>query len=743
MLLITVKVENYLSIKGECEFPADSKVTVLLGANDHGKSNLLRTLEHLNFDRPLTAEDQNWDSDGVKLTFSFLLNDSEVRAIQGVLEELKEELSSALVEQGRRHLEKLESRENGDIELSFGDDTTNIIPETAPITPTPVIPVPTPITSSTSAMPAPAINSINQAVVGTTATATVQNIASPSLKPAVSSATVVPDDDLIAESTELEAAAPRVIDEIQDDIDFVQTILDKSPCIQLVRDGVGSALTLSGKRVDTLSDFGLTIAEIIPRVELFKAFSGELQDSITASEIGLDTSEFLQGIFFYAGLNPMDCQALFDQNDETDKTLEEASKTLDKALRQRWAQGVDLNLEFQLKHRNSSIELLVKDPAVKKRHARMSKRSSGVTQFFRLSMALHARRRKNPANSYIYVFDEPGVFLHPKGQKDLLSVFEELAQNTQVVFATHSLFMLNQNHPERHRLITKSNDTTLVDSKPYRANWKYAVDALGVKLTANILFSPNILLVEGDSDPIYLYEMLRVLNNRLEIDIDANLLGIMSYGDLTNLRFLLQTFKSESNERLVAVLFEGDAQGKTYQKQIKPLCEVHGVTGITLDAGSAIEDYCLYPDLFLEAVEETVRGSFAAMQKEAPKELKSEIAASWKSFIASRAQKTSSKSKKLADSLREDAEIHSKSAAENVDEAPDNAGGWFKQFSNQLSINGSSKIALARNYVFLSREADNDHSYDQKRLTASKRIADEITAVLKLPSSRAKQQIEV
>ena len=142
-----------------------------------------------------------------------------------------------------------------------------------------------------------------------------------------------------------------------------------------------------------------------------------------------------------------------------------------------------------------------------RRVTRECQRSAGVTQFFKLSMVLHARRRKNPANSYIYLFDEPGVFLHPKGQKDLLAVFEQLAGETQIVYATHSLFMLNQNFPERHRLINRNKITTAVDAKPYRANWKYAVDALGVRLTANILFSPSILLVEGDSDPLYIYEL--------------------------------------------------------------------------------------------------------------------------------------------------------------------------------------------------------------------------------------------
>jgi predicted ATP-dependent endonuclease of OLD family len=71
------------------------------------------------------------------------------------------------------------------------------------------------------------------------------------------------------------------------------------------------------------------------------------------------------------------------------------------------------------------------------------------------------------------------------------------------------LFLLNQNFPERHRLIAKDESGTKVDQKPYRQNWKFATDALGVYLTSNILFSNKVLLVEGDSDPMYLYELFR------------------------------------------------------------------------------------------------------------------------------------------------------------------------------------------------------------------------------------------
>lgn len=63
----------------------------------------------------------------------------------------------------------------------------------------------------------------------------------------------------------------------------------------------------------------------------------------------------------------------------------------------------------------------------------MSKRSDGVTQFFRTSIVLHARRQKHPANFYLYLFDEPGVYLHPQGQKDLMQVFEQLGSDSQIV----------------------------------------------------------------------------------------------------------------------------------------------------------------------------------------------------------------------------------------------------------------------------------------------------------------------
>jgi predicted ATP-dependent endonuclease of OLD family len=323
-------------------------------------------------------------------------------------------------------------------------------------------------------------------------------------------------------------------------------------------------------------------------------------------------------------------------------------------------------------------------------------------------MVLHARRKKHPANSYLYLFDEPGVFLHPKGQKDLIQVFEQLSDETQIVYATHSLFMLNQNFPERHRLITRDSAGTKVDQKPYRANWRLATDALGVHLTANILFSPSVLLVEGDSDPLYLYELFRALNSGSHLDADANMLGILSYnGDLPNLRYLLQTFKNSKSTN-VMVLYDGDKTGKNLAKAAKELCERLEVSTLDLEKNKSIEDYILFPDIFIEAAEETIRAAAEAENIDLPGDFKEQLLADW-------------------------------TAAKDSKETT--RGKWFKDTSRKfLNNEEASKVALARNYAFRCREVSQKVG-DGDDTSFALSVCREISKKLKLPSIKAKQVI--
>ncbi len=61
MRLSRVRIEGFRSIKRPLELHVDPRTTVLLGPNDHGKTNVLLALTHLQPDKPFVEEDRNWD----------------------------------------------------------------------------------------------------------------------------------------------------------------------------------------------------------------------------------------------------------------------------------------------------------------------------------------------------------------------------------------------------------------------------------------------------------------------------------------------------------------------------------------------------------------------------------------------------------------------------------------------------------------------------------------------------------
>jgi predicted ATP-dependent endonuclease of OLD family len=672
MILNLVEITDFRSIKGTIKLDFDRKVTILLGSNDHGKTNILRAVEHLNDDVHIGEEETNWDAEGSPaISFSFSLTPTEKKEWRAIVEEVVNQRNAIL----RRKVEEEESAAASSSDLA--EDSPK---ENTPVNKTPPAP------STTAKKPVPADDDDED------------------------------DDDDDDEEEELEA-----------ELLVAESFLEASPAtIVLTRKGVGGSLQFAGldfaKLPKVMSTF---LTDKKPRVELFRILTGNLQDSVTAEDIGKDDYEFLQGVFFYAGVNPMKCADLFVQNDKTVRELDKASEQLNQSLSRLWGQGTELTFGLRHNGKTSSIEFLADDPAIKSRKARMSKRSDGVTQFFRVSMVLYGRRKKHPANSYIYLFDEPGVLLHPQGQRDLLQVFEQLADDNQIMYATHSLFLLNQNFPERHRLIFKDSEGTKVDQKPYRQNWKWATDALGVYLTSNILFSNRILLVEGDSDPMYFYELFRQLNKLDDLDVDLNSLGIMSFYDYQNLRYLLQAFRREGQDGSLFVLTDGDHEGKNFVQRVDTLCKRLDVPAQQLREGRSIEDYCLFEEQFIQAATFAIKNAFEAEGKKAPPDLVDRVQKSWD------ARK----------SIPEKPEKRTKADKDEKEERK-TAGKWFDMLAKEILEDEASKIVLARTYAELCRELKNP-TLNKERAKEGKALCKEIAAKLKLPPLKAAQAIEV
>jgi len=146
-------------------------------------------------------------------------------------------------------------------------------------------------------------------------------------------------------------------------------------------------------------------------------------------------------------------------------------------------------------------------------------RSNGLKWYLNLFIQLLYMERKN-CESYknnIILIDEPGVYLHANAQKELYSLFKDLTNNlNQIVFTTHSPFMLDNNELQNIRAVIKdengfSHIYNKITTIPTQNKSTYdtitpLVYAMGMDLNYNIgpNFKKRNIIVEGISDYFYL-----------------------------------------------------------------------------------------------------------------------------------------------------------------------------------------------------------------------------------------------
>lgn len=143
-------------------------------------------------------------------------------------------------------------------------------------------------------------------------------------------------------------------------------------------------------------------------------------------------------------------------------------------------------------------------------------RSRGFVWFFSF-LAYFSHLEAESDRPLILLLDEPGINLHASAQADLLRFIDDrLAPKHQVIFSTHSPFMINPHALERVRTVTDvDNEGTKVSADVMYSDAETSFPlhaALGVELAQTLFVAPDVLLVEGPSDLIY----FEVLSNALQ-----------------------------------------------------------------------------------------------------------------------------------------------------------------------------------------------------------------------------------
>lgn len=122
--------------------------------------------------------------------------------------------------------------------------------------------------------------------------------------------------------------------------------------------------------------------------------------------------------------------------------------------------------------------------------------------------------KKEYGNNLIVLLDEPGLSLHATAQADLLRYMnEKLVPNHQVIYSTHSPFMIDQSDLLSCRTVedaTGPNDEVLgtkVSGEVLStdADTLFPLQAsLGYDITQSLFVGEHTLLVEGPSDLLYI-----------------------------------------------------------------------------------------------------------------------------------------------------------------------------------------------------------------------------------------------
>lgn len=266
---------------------------------------------------------------------------------------------------------------------------------------------------------------------------------------------------------------------------------------------------------------------------------------------------------------------------------EAASNTITAEIFEYWSQNSALEIDVRVTRAESSdpppfnsgtiVRARVKN-ILHKASVPFSERSAGFIWFFSF-LVKFAQVRKSPGG-IILLLDEPGLTLHGKAQADLLRYFgEKLSPNHQIIYSTHSPFMIPADNLQSVRIV----EDVLQQSRPGSftpLGTKIRDDilstdpdtifplqgALGYEISQTLFVGKHTLLVEGPSDIVYLQCLSAALKRRSKTGLDTRWTMCPS-GGIDKIHAFVSLFKGNALD--VAVLTDQGAGDKSKIERLR------------------------------------------------------------------------------------------------------------------------------------------------------------------------------
>lgn len=267
------------------------------------------------------------------------------------------------------------------------------------------------------------------------------------------------------------------------------------------------------------------LSKLMPKFFYFAEYSKlpgivKIRDLLEANDDELDDGErTAKALLMQAGAE--DDYLLNPEYEPRKRELENVANSITEDVLKYWTTNQELRVEIDISKETVNVQN-GQQAVLDELHVRMrddrhmlslpfEERSSGFQWFFSFLSAFSEYEYSD--EPVVILLDEPGVGLHARAQADFLRFIDErLAQRCQVIYTTHSPFMIQPGKLERARVVEDRGreDGVIITADVLTTDPDTLFPlqgALGYDLAQHLFIGPDNLVVEGTSDLVYLTVM--------------------------------------------------------------------------------------------------------------------------------------------------------------------------------------------------------------------------------------------
>lgn len=318
---------------------------------------------------------------------------------------------------------------------------------------------------------------------------------------------------------------------------------------------------LSNKEENLIVD---QVLEILPNFIYFSTVE-KLEDHAPISDLiqNKEDHKTLNNLLKLANIDLEKLEELGDR--ELFSKLRNESINISGEVNKSWKQkkvNIDINT------RNDQVIVSIHDNKLKQFHS-PNIRSEGFKWFLSFYINFTAGSKGEFKNT-ILLLDDPGVYLHASGQKDLLKTLERISKSNQIVLSTHSPFLVDRDKTNRIRIVSNEARGTKITEKFYKSKFDAFAPiraSIGMDIKDSLFIGNKTLLVEGYSDSLILNAMSNLLFKLGDNHIDSSQISILPVNSADKMPYFSAIFLNGKIE--FVVLLDYDDKGKKVAKKLR------------------------------------------------------------------------------------------------------------------------------------------------------------------------------